>query len=214
MDLLIGGPIVLVYLFLTYASATWAFRWTKRHRYGHLGRFVAVAGVSLVATAIPFGDHLIGYIHFKQLCEREAGAKIYQRVSDVEGLLSPTADGQMAMNLGLEFVEEGSDLTKVRRYEVRGSEIVKHENVPSVSRYALQYQSNEGIFWVSLGQYVITDLSTGQELAVFKNFAYHGGWLVRVILSGYGGTAARCPSKPFDLQEFVSAVLKPKHAKN
>jgi hypothetical protein len=214
MELLIGGAFILFYLGITVACVLWALSWAGRRKCGVSRKSAVVVLVLFIAYAIPFGDHTIGYVYFNRLCDSEAGARIYRTASGVEGLLSPTADGQMARHLGYHFVEEGTDTNNVTRYEIRGDDIVEHKNTSSVSRYILEHRHTDGKLGVATGKYVISDESTKEELAVYTNFSYRGGWLSRGLLSGYGGISASCPNQVFDFEKFIVAVLKPSQASN
>jgi len=215
MELLIGGPIVLGYLALTYACATWAIRLAKRRGFGALGKSAAVLGVILVAWAIPLGDHTIGYTYFQRLCQREAGTQIYRTIEKVDGLWWPFADAQTAVAHGYRFVEGGVDRNRVTRFEVVDQKVREQVNVSAISRYVVYSLSREEIgLGISKQQSVVEDSKTSERLSVRTRFFYRGGWLISAILSGYGGTAGVCPKGPFDYVNWIVTVLKPINAKD
>ncbi len=209
MELFIGGAVVLIYLGLVTACILAGIAWAWRKKIGAWGKVAWVVGMFFVAYAIPFGDHTIGYIHFTRLCDTEAGTRIYRTVSGVEGLLTPNADGQLAQTLGFRFVEQGNISATVARFEIRDDKIVEIKNTQSISRYVLAHSRSKEMLWSITGQYVITDLNDGKPIAVHTTISYRGGWLVRAVLAGYGGTAAHCPKEVFSVVKFIISVLKP-----
>ena len=135
MELIIGLPIILGYVALTIFGVVKALRWAARHGYRWKGKSSALLGVLLIAYAIPFGDHTVGYLYFRHLCEKEAGVKIYRTVSDVEGFWWwPIQSGEMALKYGYAFVEGGVDPKKVRRYEIHGDKVTEYKATEMRSR--------------------------------------------------------------------------------
>jgi hypothetical protein len=212
MELIIALPIILAYLFLTLFATAWAYRWAKRRGYGGGARITAVLGALLLAYAIPFGDHTVGYVYFSRLCATEAGTKIYRTVRDVGGFWwSPISSGAMALQYGYAFVEGGSDPEKVRRYEVKDGAVIEYKNVRSISEYAVDPVALTGPektqFFVRYRR-VIAEKATGEKLAEHISFHYRGGWLIRALLAGYGGSAAQCHIG-IDPEKLITAVLEP-----
>jgi hypothetical protein len=158
MELFIGGGIILIYVFIVFGCVMAALGWAWHRKLSAWGVTGAILGVLFVTYAIPFGDHTIGLIKFKRVCEKESGTRIIRTVPGVEGLLSDDADGEMAQRLGYRFVEKGKNRSDVIRYEVVNDKIVKYEHVQSRSRYFLGRRTIADDGWILKGEYVITDM--------------------------------------------------------
>lgn len=203
----------VAYLALVLACIVVALVWSTRRKFG----FFKTAGVVLATVfllyAIPFGDHTVGYLYFRHLCDKEAGVKIQRTVPNVEGFWWwPIQDGEIALKYGYAFVEGGVDPQKGRRYEVLDATIVEYKDTTIKSRYAFR---SSGIANLSMGIQrggdEIVDLRTGEKLAEELGFQFRGGWMLRKVLSGSGGSSGYCPTN-VDYLKLITTVLKPSQA--
>jgi hypothetical protein len=117
MDLLIAVGVVLIYVVVAATLMVRTHRFASARALSRAWRMTAPLVVLLVALAIPFGDHLVGWLYFRYLCEREAGERIYRTVDGVEGVrwMWPLADRDTARELGYLFVETGRNLNSLTR---------------------------------------------------------------------------------------------------
>lgn len=211
MELLIGFPIILGYLFLTVYFMVHAYHSLAQQKFGMVGKVVGVLSTLFLAFSVPFGDHIIGHVYFSHLCKKEAGTKIYRTVAKVDGLWWwPISSGQMALENGYAFVEGGVDPKKVRRYVITDGVVVEEKNVQMISTYVVRSGEPKEIGWgiIRGKDIIVEDLRSNETLAETTSFQYRGGWLVRALLTGYGGSAAKCHAG-LDREKFITTVLQP-----
>lgn len=210
MELIVGLALVLGYITGALYLIGWAGKWAEERKFGLLGRAGAMFAVFfLTCLVIPLGDHAAGYMYFVHRCDREGGIKIIRTVQNVEGLWWWPADGETAQSLGYSYIEGGKNPEKLTRYEVNDGLVAIHPNVRTISRYVFRGLQTEGIeLGVVRQRYVIEDVQVNEPLAIATSFQYRGGWLVRALLAGFGGTAAMCHTK-IDHKAFVVSVLQP-----
>lgn len=211
MELIVGLSIVMAYVVLAFFLVRWVGRWAESRKLSSTNRGSAMFAVFLIAfLVIPLGDHGIGYVYFSRLCAAEGGPKIYRTNQAVEGLWWWAADRDTARSLGYNFVEGGANPESVTRYELKGGEVTEHRNVRSTSRYVFLPVRVERLAWgVVRQQEIIEDVQTKERLAALTSFQFLGGWLVRALLAGFGGTAAMCHVEPRDILKFIASVLQP-----
>jgi hypothetical protein len=192
---------------------TWAYRWAARRKVTVAGKSATVLGVLILALAIPFGDHIVGYAYFSHLCRNESGTKIHRMVPDVEGMWWWAADGKTAQALGYRFIEGGTDPHRVTRYEIKGGGMIEHKDVPMASRYVFRSKTPEHIHMgIVRGRSTIEDLQLKEMLGETTVFQYRGGWLARTLLAGFGGSAGLCGTEIVP-SKFITSVLQPIHGK-
>lgn len=210
MLVLVGLVILVLYLVITLACLGWAYRWAAGRKFGIVGKSATLAGVLSLAFAIPFGDHVAGYAYFSHLCRTESGTNIYRTATGVEGLWWSPATAQTLRDLGYRFIEGGVDPEKVTRYEARDGSIVVHKDVRTTSRYAFLPGNFEEVGWgiIRGRDWIVRDTRTGETLTETIGFQYRGGWLIRPLVAGFGGIAAKC-SVRVDPKALLKSVLRP-----
>jgi hypothetical protein len=211
MELFIGGGVVLIYLGIVLVCMLVALGWARERKWGVRGKTGIVVGVLFVAYAIPFGDHTIGLIKFKRLCEEQAGERIYETVDGVDGILwSSGQQNKPYTTYGYSFYETQGKGGRVFRYVQREDGTVAEENHSSPKARFLIHRSP----WSTISdhlektEFIVEELSSGKPLAIHTILSYSGGWLTR-SLEGIGGHGPSCPDRPFEPVRFIHTVLKP-----
>lgn len=177
-------------------------------------RAITVLLIGLVVWAIPYGDHTIGKIHFKILCEKEAGLRIYRTVSNVEGFRSPFASGNTPRQLGYKFVEEmHSNGTTTRFTVLSDNRVIEEQLAAPTSRYIVDRKTSKISTQVTRSEYSIIDGKINEKLAEYIQFGHHGGWLPRQLAAMHAYRAV-CPPEPFNLSKLILDVLKPTMQRN
>jgi hypothetical protein len=171
--------------------------------------FKTTAWVLLIAFAVLFGDHIIGWIYYKTLC-LDAGVAIHRVVDDVPGLRWSMADRDTPRRHGYQFIEIETVQGGVTRYVVDAGGVREDTNVIPMSRYSSGHRPEEAMgLHVIRHDYVVADDHTAEELAVYRTVTFRGGWLLRLVLGGFGSVAVSCPTGPFSHSGFVTSVLRP-----
>lgn len=203
IGMLIYFGLGIVLMFLVYR------RMAKQERSWRV-RIGAVLAVAFVVWAIPYGDHTLGKIEFKILCEKEAGLRIYRTASDVEGFRSPFASGNTPRQLGYRFVEEVHASGTIMRYTLQndGRTVEERTSTP-ISRYVVDQKASMIGIQISRSEISIVDLKTNGKLAEYVEFGHHGGWFARQLAAMHAYRAI-CPAEPFSLSKLIRDVLKPR----
>ncbi len=209
MDLLIALGIVGVYVLGAGALMVRAHRWAAARGFARSARIGAPLAVLLTALAIPLGDHLIGWLYFRYLCEREAGERIYRTVENVEGFLWQGADPDTLRRLGYRFIETSRDALFVR-YEIEEGNVVEIAGPVRISQFSVVLEDLERLsLGVARRRLTIRSHAPSEVLASYTTVAFNGGWLFRSLLLGYGGTFGACPEGGIQFDQFVRVVLQP-----
>lgn len=145
----------------------------------------------VIFIIIPTWDEIIGRIYFKNLCETEAGVKIFKTVE-----------------LGKEFfLRSGEiDMNTAGRLPAKGGEV---NTLRIETRFPVIRRSTEvsQIFKINKYEVSITEKATNNVLARHTNFSYFGGWLARHSTPHV--TGIRCPLPDDSYRQFYSATFKP-----
>lgn len=194
--------VIALYIFIAFKVVKLAKnRWQKA---------VAIAAVLLIPTA----DAIYGRIKLKNMCEAEAGLKIYRVAEHVEGFLASTADESWIKQYGYQFSEGERTPSKYYRIAKQGSQILVEENVVPKSQYRLRSNNFGEKETYGHSRYFIEDIATKEILATDTQVTYHGGWAERLLamFSDAGpGNVAWCPNRPypeFRIQKLVNSALK------
>jgi hypothetical protein len=212
MELFIGGAILLIYIGFVVAGILWVLSWAKRRGFGWGGRASSVLMVVLAGYAIPFGDHTIGLLKFKNLCSKYAGAMINETISNVEGFMWETGRISRPHTHGYSFYEIRTPTNEIYRYVRRDDGTVGEiKGDRPKAKYVVRRSARTTISThVTKSQLLIQELNTARTIAGYTTLHYHGGWLIRE-LDGIGISGPSCPSErePFETISFVQSILLP-----
>lgn len=183
------------------------------------GQMQAKRVVSMLSAAvfvlIPTWDFIPGRLHFQQLCQTEAGLRIYRPVDGVEGFLLSRKHSQQGaeeyLSLGYRFIETTDYLgdKEYRLMRKAGGPTTRQQVETFISQYALLDNHWQQLPWdVEKGEYAIIDLRTQERLAESKEFYYNGNWALKKIHQNFH---TPCPgvSKPHLYKDFLLKTLKP-----
>jgi hypothetical protein len=146
--------------------------------------------VLLLALLIPTADAVYGRYKLKQMCEAEAGLKIYRVAHGVKGFMGGGCDGYMLKRSGYQFTEDNYSYTynKGCRATLRDGDVVIEDNVKPKSKYRFSRREIGDTKDVYLqSQYLIEEIDTGEILATDTQFGFNGGWAERLIAAFGGG---------------------------
>ena len=215
MLLFAAGAIVLIYLGIAIALMLWAIVWAGNRGFGIGGRIGAAVVVLGVAYAIPFGDHTIGLIKFKGLCDGQAGMNIYETIYEVDGVMWRIASGKQVepyTTHGYGFYEQKGFKGELYRYVQQQNGSIKEEiGTKPQAKYESRLDSPIPIGAnYTKSVFSIVELETARTLASYASVHFKGGWLMRE-LSGIGVSGPSCPDDrgSFDPISFTRTVLKP-----
>jgi hypothetical protein len=179
----------------------------------------AKALVVLVALLIPTADAVYGRVKLKQICEAEAGLKIYKAVTGVEGfeMTGFLPKDFWLKEFGYKFVEGRNFDGSLARLSLddKGN-VVEDKNPFRKSKYRYDQESVQTtVAHIVLSHYFVRDINTNETLGVYNNFVFLGGWVERAMAALYGQagfSATRCPVDRADVQveKLVTSVLRTK----
>lgn len=168
--------------------------------------------VMVIALLIPTADHFIGYLILEYYCSREAGVKINEKVTGVEGYYDFSGLAKEdAWYQGYNYVERWNVIKKsyVRYSFDNNGELVETKIQKPISRYAYKKLTKYLGGGIRRSDMSILDLETGRLLAIQSFFGYGGGWVMRELSkAGGSGSFGSCGYK-YDVVEFKKNVLKP-----
>jgi hypothetical protein len=215
MQLLVLLGIFVGYILLGIGVTVLLVKLAGRIGAQRTGKRVVTALGTLTFLLIPTWDFLPGWLHFKHLCETEAGSRIYKTVDRVEGFLLSRKHSQQGaqeyLNLGYQFIETTDYLggKEFRLMRQSGGSTTRQDVGSFISHYALLDNHWQRLPWdVEKGEYAIIDLQTQERLAESKEFYYTGNWALRQIHQNFH---MPCPgiSKPHLYNDFLLKTLKP-----
>lgn len=169
--------------------------------------------VLVLALLIPTADAVYGRYKLKQMCEAEAGLKVYKVVHGVEGFMASTADADSLNKYGYQFME-GANPPHYYRFSKQNGKIVIEENIMPKSKYRLLQTRGDDKSVYRRSQYLIEDISTGEILATDTRLTFKGGWAERFLaqFSDAGiGNVAWCSDNPYPeirVENLVKNTLK------
>lgn len=169
--------VVALYIFVAYkVVAAMERRWIKA---------VAIIVVLLIPTA----DAIYGRIKLRNMCEAEAGLKVFRVAEHVEGFMDDYREYWIKEGK-YQFAEDMPKNGKVTRYSKQNGQIVREDNVMPRSQYRVSstFGNTKDIYLRS--QFVVETLQ-GEILATDTQIAFNGGWAERFLakFSDAGGGA-------------------------
>ena len=167
-----------------------------------------------VFTLLPTLDATYERMTFPALCERESGLKVLRIIEGVDGFRSnegEPSDEWLAKGR-FKFVE--SSITNglvTRKSTSHDGAILSVAKVQPISQYEYAQRTEESSAYV--WQYrTIRAINRNEELGLFINIVYRGGWVERAIGSIFAsrGSVASCVNPRYeDKVDLILAVLKP-----
>jgi len=142
----------------------------------------AKAIVLILALLIPTADAVYGRFKLKQMCEAEAGLKVYKVARNVEGFMDDSADEIWIRQYGYQFSEGDSSPQIYYRISKKNGQFVREDNVTPKSEYQVQLKkigSTKDTYMRR--QYLIKKIANGEILAMNTQVAFNGGWAERLI---------------------------------
>lgn len=166
--------------------------------------------VLVLALLIPTADAVYGRYKLKQMCEAEAGLKVYKVVHGVEGFMASTADADSLNKYGYQFME-GANPPHYYRFSKQNGQIAIEENVTPKSQYrlSLNFIGDMKDRYIK-NQYVMDSMIKDEVLATDTQIAFNGGWAERFLAqfsdSG-GGTVAWCTNTELDVLKRIDRII-------
>lgn len=173
----------------------------------------AAGVVMIIALLIPTADHFVGYLILEYYCYREAGVKIYETVTGVEGYYDFTGWAKEdAWYQGYNYVERWDSIEKSYlhySFDDKG-ELIETKIQKPISRYAYQDQTKYLGNGIWLTHMSVLNLKTKRLLATQSFYGYGGGWVMRKLSkAGGSGDFGSCGREYFYFSDFIKTVLKP-----
>jgi hypothetical protein len=200
------GALLIIFLGAVYVLI--AYKVTVRVR-PWWGKTIAIA----VFVLIPTADAVYGRIKFNQMCETEAGLKIYRTAEDAQGFYNsqmPPSD-QWIRKYGYRFIEGRALGGKDARMSLRpdGTILLETEVMP-ISKYAYEVKRSAPGETYSRTEQNIRMRETNEVLSAQVNISYAGGWFNRFVASLYAsrGQAGIC-GPGISIDDLVTKTLKP-----
>lgn len=199
---------LLIYFGLGIALMFVAYRWMAKRGRSWRARIAVVLAIGFVLWAIPYGDHTLGKIEFRTLCEKDIGLRIYRKESNVEGYRSPSGTRNTPLEEGYRFFEKMNPDGTVTRYTLQGDKrVIEERDVTPTSRYLVDRKRSVINAQITRSETFVVDVTNNEKLAEYVSYAHHGGWFARQLAAMHAYSAV-CPPKPFYL--VARDVLKPK----
>ncbi len=197
-------------ILLAVIAYIWLAGFVARRIQNRTAKYVVIA----LFVLIPTWDVIPGKIYFKQLCEEEAGLKIYKVVEGVEGYrVYPVASGlgrEALEKYGYKFEERGSGSDLARYTLGPDGKIIRQAITESIARYAARGTLTPLHWNVTKAEIVIIDQPTKERLATRTEFFAHGNWLQMFFRPFLGGGDYCGPPE----RELYLRTLKPARSIN
>lgn len=170
---------------------------------------VAIIAVLLIPTV----DAIYGRIKLRNMCEAEAGLKIFRVAEHVEGFMDDNRDFWVKDG-NYQFVEDYPTNGRVTRYFRQGGQIVREEHALPKSKYKvhlLHLGQVQNIYMRD--QFSVEGIPSGEVLATDTQIYFNGGWVERFLAQfsdAGGGAVASCGYRDSieRYKKLVTATLK------
>lgn len=206
---MIGLTVLLVLIFYIWAG----YETVKRLR-TKKAKFIAAA----VYALIPTWDVIPGKLYFNDLCENEAGLKIYKVAEGVEGYRAyPNASGlgrEALEKYGYKYEERGSGSEFARFTLDANGKVIEQKITESIARYAADGKGWTPLSWnVFKYEVFIFDQQTHERLSVRTTFSAGGNWLQK-LFHPYLGGHSECNELVYPEKDLYLRTLKPAKSTN
>ena len=170
-------------ILLAVAAYIWLARFVAKRIENRAAKYLVIA----LFVLVPTWDIIPGKIYFNNMCEKEAGLKVYKVVERVEGFRYEQGVGgllrQAIEEYGYKYVEI-RDGKQFYRYTLNSNgHVVKQEISEPSARYAVGAERTLLSWNVERNEEFIFDVQTQEKLAIRTTFFRGGNWL-QVILPG------------------------------
>ena len=178
----------------------------------YLGVFIAVSTVLFLIA-----DEIYAKKQFEQLCKKESGIKIYQKMNNVNGFLTKNISLHEPdmFNYGYVFIEsyDYEKKQQINRDYFKEDKIVKEKNIAPLRKYIALKKENNILTGLSKQKDIdfyhveIREINGNHLLAEKKTFAYRGGKFIQSLSRAYSMQNTLC-GHVFD-SDFIKQVLQP-----
>lgn len=167
--------------------------------------------VVLAALLIPTADAVYGRYKLKQMCEVEAGLKVYKVAHNVEGFMADSTDEFVLNKYRFQFTEGDISPNNYYRLSKQNDQIIREDNVTPKSQYrlSLKFIGDMKDRYIK-NQYVVDSMIKDEVLATDTQIAFNGGWAERFLAAfsdAGSGTVAWCTNTELDVLKRIDRII-------
>jgi len=163
--------------------------------------------VLLTALLIPTADAVYGRYKLRQMCQAEAGLKVYRAAAGVEGFMGYPDKGYLS-KYGFKYVEQCDYpvLGHCYRFSYQNNYLIREQDVMPKSKYRFrdvrdyEMPNYDDTSIYKRSKFLIEDIATGEVLATDTRLTFEGGWAERFLAQfsdAGGGNVAWCSDNPY-----------------